>query len=163
MEFRSVEAIVRTLNAAAVEYLIVGGLAVNAHGFVRLTRDVDLVLRLGPENADRGLRALLAIGYRMSIPAEPAAFADAAVRARWRDEKGMIVLKLWSDEHPRTPVDLFIHEPFSFPEELARALRLEISPGVRAPVVALETLLAMKRAVGRPQDLIDIEELERLR
>ena len=163
MEVRSVEAVVRALNDARVEYLIVGGLAVNAHGFVRLTRDVDLVLRLGPENADRGLRALLAIGYRLSIPEEPAAFADAAVRARWRDEKGMIVLKLWSDEHPRTPVDLFIHEPFSFPEELARALRLEISPGVWAPVVALPTLLAMKRAVGRPQDLIDIEELERLR
>ncbi len=163
MEVRSVEAVVRALNDARVEYLIVGGLAVNAHGFVRLTRDVDLVLRLGPENAARGLRALLAIGYRMSIPEEPAAFADAAVRARWRDEKGMIVLKLWSDEHPRTPVDLFIHEPFSFPEELARALRLEISPGVSAPVVALPTLLAMKRAVGRPQDLIDIEELERLR
>ena len=163
MEVRSVEAVVRALNDAGVEYLIVGGLAVNAHGFVRLTRDVDLVLRLGPENADRGLRALLAIGYRMSVPEEPAAFADAATRARWRDEKGMIVLKLWSDEHPRTPVDLFIHEPFSFPAELARALRLEISPGVWAPVVALPTLLAMKRAVGRPQDLIDIEELERLR
>ena len=44
MEVRSVEAILRALNAAEVEYLIVGGLAVNAHGFVRLTRDVDLVL-----------------------------------------------------------------------------------------------------------------------
>ena len=163
MEFRSVEAIVRALNAAGVEYLIVGGLAVNAHGFVRLTRDVDLVLRLVPENADRGLRVLLAIGYRMSIPEEPAVSADAAVRERWRDEKGMIDLKLWSDEHPRTPVDLFIHEPFSFPQELARAWRLEISPGVRAPVVALETRLEMKRAVGHPQDLIDLEELERMR
>ena len=61
----------------------------------------------------------------MSIPEEPAAFADAAVRARWRDEKGMIVLKLWSDEHPRTPVDLFIHEPFSFPEELGA----RVAPG----------------------------------
>ena len=40
------EAIVRALNTAAVEYLIVGGLAVNAQGFVRSTRDVDLVLKL---------------------------------------------------------------------------------------------------------------------
>ena len=110
-----------------------------------------------------GVRVLLGIGYRMSIPAGPAEFADAAARARWRAEKGMIVLKLWSDEHPRTPVDLFIQEPFSFPEEPARSLRLEISPGLYAPVVALQTLLEMKRAVGRPQDLIDIEELERLR
>ena len=163
METRSVEAIVKALNDARVEYLIVGGLAVNAHGFVRLTRDVDLVMRLVPDNADRGLHALLAIGYRMSIPAEPAMFADAAIRERWRREKGMVVLKLWSDEHPRTPVDLFIYEPFSFPEEQARSLFVEVSAGVWAPVVALQTLLAMKRAVGRPQDLIDIKELERMR
>ena len=163
MEVRSVEAIVSALNAAGVEYLIVGGLAVNAHGFVRLTRDVDLVLRLVPENAARGLAALLEIGYQMAIPAQPAEFAEAAARDRWRAEKGMIVLKLWSDEHARTPVDLFIHEPFPFLEELARSTRLELSPGVSAPVVALDTLLAMKRAVGRPQDLIDIMELERIR
>ncbi len=163
MELRSVEAVVRALNAARAEYLVVGGLAVNAHGFVRLTRDVDLVLRLEPENASRGLHALLAIGYRLSIPEAPAAFADPAARDRWRAEKGMIVLKLWSDEHARTPVDLFIHEPFSFPEELARAVWVEISPGVQIPVVALETLLSMKRAVARPQDLIDVTELERPR
>ena len=39
MEVRSIEAIVRALNAAQVQYLIVGGLAVNAHGYERLTRD----------------------------------------------------------------------------------------------------------------------------
>ncbi|GEM_PF-1011828 len=40
MEVHSIETIVRMLNDAKVKYLIVGGLAVNAHGFVRLTRDV---------------------------------------------------------------------------------------------------------------------------
>ena len=163
MEVRSVEAIVIALNSARVEYLIVGGLAVNAHGFVRLTRDVDIVLRLDPANAARGLQALLAIGYRMAIPESPEAFADAATRQRWRDEKGMIVLKLWSDDHRRTPVDLFVYEPFSFAEELAQSSFMEVSPGVLAPTVGLEALLAMKRFAGRPQDLIDIEELTRTR
>ena len=163
MEIRSIESIVRALNDAQVDYLIVGGLAVNAHGFVRLTRDVDIVIRLTPENASKGLHALLAIGYRMSIPEPPEAFADAAARARWREEKGMIVLKLWSDEHRRTPVDIFVYEPFPFESEFARALRLELSPGVSALVVTLETLLEMKRTAGRPQDLLDITELERMR
>jgi hypothetical protein len=53
MEVRSVEAIVRALNRANVQYLIVEGLAVNAYGFVRLTRDVDLVLQLDPGNASK--------------------------------------------------------------------------------------------------------------
>ena len=163
MEVRSVESILSALNAALVDYLIVGGLAVNAHGFVRLTRDVDIVIRLTPENAARGLHALLAIGYRMSIPESPEAFADAGARERWREKKGMIVLKLWSDEHRRTPIDIFVYEPFPFEQELARSLRLEFSPGVFAPVVALDTLLEMKRTAGRPQDLLDIMELERMR
>ena len=163
MEIRSIESIVTALNTAQADYLIVGGLAVNLHGFVRLTRDVDLVLRLSPENAAKGLRALLDIGYRMSIPEEPAAFADAATRERWREEKGMIVLKLWSDEHRRTPIDIFVYEPFVFDVELARARPLQLPSGISAPVVALSTLLEMKRVAGRPQDLLDIMELERER
>ena len=163
MEVRSIEAIITALNIAAVEYLVVGGLAVNAHGFVRLTRDVDLVIRLTPENAAKGLHALLSIGYRMLIPEQPEAFADKSTRERWREEKGMVVLKLWSDKHRRTPIDIFVYEPFVFEEERSRAASREVLPGVSAPVVTLETLLEMKRAAGRPQDLIDIQELRRLR
>ena len=163
MEVRSVEAIVRALNRAEVQYLIVGGLAVNAHGFVRLTRDVDLVLQLDPDNVTKGLNALLDNGYQMSIPARPQDFADPVMREDWRQNKGMITLKLWSDQHQRTPIDIFVYEPFDFAKEYATATTLEVSPGVAAPLVSLETLLKMKHDAGRAQDLIDIEELQRLR
>ncbi len=163
VEVRSVEAIVRALNDAGVQYLIVGGLAVNAHGFVRLTRDVDIVLALHPPNAAAGLNALLAIGYHMAIPAKPEEFADPAVREDWRKSKQMIVLKLWSDQHRRTPVDIFVYEPFVFADEVRVASALEVCPGVTAPVVSLPTLLLMKRTAARPQDLFDIEELQRMR
>ena len=73
----------------------------------------------------------------------------------------MIVLKLWSDEHRRTPVDIFVYEPFDFMVETEAAEALEVCPGVKAPVVSLATLLRMKREAGRPHDLIDIEELQR--
>ncbi|MEO7724907.1 MAG: hypothetical protein ABIU29_09515 [Chthoniobacterales bacterium] len=75
----------------------------------------------------------------------------------------MIVLKLWSDEHGRTPVDIFVYEPFDFAAEAVRAKAWDICPGVAAPVVSLPTLFAMKQQAGRPQDLIDIEELQRSR
>jgi hypothetical protein len=64
MEVRSVEAIVRTLNTAEVQYLIVGGLAVNAHGFVRLTRDIDIVLQLDSANVRRGFERF--VGNQLS-------------------------------------------------------------------------------------------------
>ena len=161
MEIRSVEAIVRALNTAEVKYLVVGGLAVNAHGFVRLTRDIDIVLQLDPANIRKGLNALFEVGYKMSIPAKPEDFASPETREDRRRNKGMITLKLWSDEHQRTPVDIFVFEPFDFAKEFAAAAPLEVCPGLGAYVVSLETLLEMKRDAGRPQDLIDIEELRR--
>ena len=161
MEIRSVETIVSALNKGEAKYLIVGGLAVNAHGFVRLTREVDIVLQLDPDNVNKGLNALFNIGYQMSIPARPQDFANPETRKDWRQSKGMITLKLWSDEHQRTPVDIFVYEPFDFAKEFATALTVEVCPGLLARVVSLETLLRMKRDAGRAQDLIDIEELQR--
>jgi len=99
----------------------------------------------------------------MSIPAKPEDFANPETREDWRRSKGMITLKLWSDPHQRTPVDIFVYEPFDFAKEYATATTLEVSPGVAEPLVSLETLLKMKHNAGRAQDLIDIEELQRLR
>jgi len=62
MEVRSFEAIVQALDDARVEYLVVGGLAVIAHGYERLTKDVDLVIRLDRENVVRGLRSVVRRG-----------------------------------------------------------------------------------------------------
>jgi len=162
MEVRSVEAIFSALNAADVKYLLVGGLAVNAYGYERLTRDVDLVIGLEPENIIRGLRALLGLGYRMSIPVTPEQFADPGNRDAWRNEKNMTVLRLWSDFHGRTPIDIFVYEPFHFAQEYTVARWEQIGDELKTPVVRRETLIAMKRSAARPQDLADIAELEKI-
>lgn len=162
MEVRSVEAIVRALNEANVQYLVVGGLAVNAHGYVRGTDDLDLVIALDPENAVRGLRALESVGYHPAVPITPEQFADANLRESWIAEKGMALLKLWSDTHGRTDVDVFVSHPFSMKEELKRAEHFELSPGVMMPVVCLPTLREMKMAAGRPQDIADIAALDEI-
>jgi hypothetical protein len=162
MEVRSVETIVRALNTAKVQYLIVGGLAVNAHGYERLTRDVDLVISLEPDNIIRGLHALLNIGYTMAIPVTPEEFADSSRRETWRAEKNMIVLKLWSDVHKRTPVDVFVYEPFDFAREYSRARHEILWGDATAPIVPYDVLLQMKEAAARPRDLIDVEQLRKL-
>jgi len=162
VEVRSVEAIVRALNEAEVKYLIVGGLAVNAHGYQRATVDVDLVIGLEPDNIIRGLKALLAIGYRTVIPVTPEQFADEQLRETWRTEKNMLVLKLWGDAHRRTPVDVFVYEPFDFDKEFAGARKECILGEMAAPVVTYETLLKMKADAGRLRDQQDILALRKL-
>ena len=58
MKVSGFEAIVRALNAAKVRYLVAGGLAVNAHGYVRFTNDVDLVVRLTETDILAAFKAL---------------------------------------------------------------------------------------------------------
>lgn len=50
MRLMSFEAIADALEKAGVRYLVAGGLAVNAHGYLRFTKDVDLVIQLEAEN-----------------------------------------------------------------------------------------------------------------
>jgi hypothetical protein len=130
MRVQSVEAVIGALNDHQVRYLIVGGLAVNAYGYLRLTNDIDLVLSLVPSNILTGLRALTGLGYKPRVPVTPEEFADPEKRARWSREKDMVVLQLWSEQHQATPVDIFITEPFSLDDELARAARFEVAPGL---------------------------------
>ena len=94
MKLADVEAILRTLNNAEAQYLIVDGLAVVAHGYVRYTADVDIVLHLERENILRAMNALEAIGYRPLVPVKATDFADGAARRSWIQEKNMIVFQM---------------------------------------------------------------------
>ena len=78
---------------------------------------MDLVISLKKKNVTLRIARAFDLGYRLAIPAKPEDFADQTIRERWRVEKNMIVLKLWSDEHQRTPVDIFVYEPFEFAGE----------------------------------------------
>jgi hypothetical protein len=162
MERRSVEAIVQALNEAGVRYLIVGGLAVVAHGFVRFTADIDVVLDPDPESMRRAVTALAGLGYKPRAPVEFAEFADPEARARWAREKGLTVFSAFSTDHSATEIDLFIEAPFDFDRAYANAAKLEVAPGRLATFVGLADLMDMKRKVGRPSDLQDIRDLQSL-
>lgn len=163
MKLASLEAILKALNRRRVRFLIVGGLAVAAHGYGRATFDLDLVVQLKPDNVRRALRALASLGYRPFVPVRAEDFADPAIRRRWIREKNMVVFQLRSETDRETCVDLFVTEPFPFDREYDRALGGEILPGVRARFVSLATLLRMKRKAGREKDLEDIRQLRLLR
>ncbi len=162
MKLNSLEAIARALNDAAVRFIVVGGLAVNAHGYGRLTQDLDVVLRLDEETIRRAFSALNSLGYRPRVPITAEQFADEGHRDRWITEKGMTVLNFYSDAHHETPIDLFVTAPFNFDEEYGRSLIADVAPGVPIRIVSYPTLRKMKREAGRPQDLADLDELELL-
>ena len=156
MRLVQLENVFRALNGADVRYLVVGGIAVVAHGYGRVTFDVDLVVQLEADNILRAFRALEGLGYRPRVPVTAEQFATLENRARWIAEKDMKVLNMHSDQQRATPIDLFVSEPFDFDATFDTSIAQE-SGDVVFRVVDLNTLLRMKREAGRPRDLDDVE------
>jgi hypothetical protein len=139
--------ILKQLAGGGVEFVVVGGIAVQAHGYIRGTRDVDIV----PSAAAAGMaQALSALGAEE--------VGGNAHLTRFDTRAGRLdVLDL----------EQVAGAPGSFDELRSRALVVELD-GIEIPVAGLDDLVRMKRAEGRPHDLIDIgaltrddEELER--
>jgi hypothetical protein len=159
VKLASFEALAKALDAAGARYLVAGGLAVGAHGYLRFTKDVDLVIQLVPDNIERTFSALTSLGYRPNVPIDVKQFANAELRDGWVRDKGMQVLQFWSDAHKETSVDVFVTEPFSFDDEYAQALVTFLNPDLPIRFVSLPTLIRMKEEANRPQDRADIDHL----
>lgn len=160
MKLADLEAIAGVLHEQQVRYLLVGGLAVVAHGYGRMTYDVDLVVQLEPSNVIRAFGALGKIGYQPRIPVSAKQFADQTIREGWIRDKGMVVLNMWSDLHRDTPVDIFVTEPFDFDNVFHAAQKETLDDGTPFFFVDIQTLIAMKQAASREKDLDDIKHLE---
>ncbi len=162
MTLAALQDVVAALNRAGVRYLVAGGVAVNAHGYLRLTHDLDLVVHLDAANVRAALDALSDLGYRPILPVRAEAFADPDVRRGWIETRGLEVFSLTTDRRPSLTVDIFAAEPFDFGEEYAAALVGTLAPGLSVPFVRLPTLIAMKERSGRTRDLDDVEHLRRI-
>ena len=149
----------KALDEAEVRYLVVGGVAVVLHGFVRATADLDLIVDFEPQNLDRFLGLLKSRGYLPKAPVLLEAFADPETRRAWREEKGMKVFTVHHPQRVGELVDIFSWEPFPFGEAYARRLIVPMA-GFSISVASIADLIALKRPVGRPQDLEDVKAME---
>lgn len=161
MKLTTFQAVMEGLHRHEVRFLLVGGMAVVAHGYGRMTYDIDLVIQLTPANIRRTFEALAQLDFHPRIPVTVAEFSDPKNREKWSREKGMIVLNFFSGKDDPCAIDLFIHEPFPFDETFAKAMPSAVN-GIPFRYVDLNTLIQMKRAAGRPVDLEDVRHLEQL-
>lgn len=157
----NVRQIFAALNEAQVDYVVVGGLAVILHGYLRATADLDLAIGLASDNARRGMQALGAIGLRPRLPMAAEDFADPEKRAEWT-QRNMLVFPLWDPDNPLRSVDVFVDEPIAFDRLLRDAVRKDLD-GTIVPVASIDHLIEMKERAGRLRDLEDIDKLRQIR
>ena len=148
--FAAIEPLLHLLAERGVEFLVAGGVAVNIHGYVRLTVDLDII----PSPREANLRTLAQVLYDLDVQAVGAQGESLPLPARLSMGNYFLVTKLGA-------LDLLNGTR----PDLKRYLRLE-SAAVEVPVgdarvkvISKDDLIAMKREAGRPKDLRDIAAL----
>jgi hypothetical protein len=145
------ERIFAALDAHGVEYVVVGGIAVQAHGHVRMTNDVDMIPSPKSANLKRLASALTELQARVLNPGGEDLQIDATMLPR---------ATLWQFATRHGDIDVLHDAPGAAPFPGLRERALVIDLGERAiPIASRDDLINMKRAAGRPVDLADIAAL----
>jgi predicted nucleotidyltransferase len=151
----------RELAARRVRYLIVGGIAVNLHGYARLTMDMDLMLDLSGPNMEQAVLAFELLGYKPRAPVKAAELVSKEKRREWIAQKRAVMFTFIHPGAPFKMIDIFLDNPVDFDKAFERRTRLDIG-GVAVDVASVEDLINMKTVSGRPRDIEDVEHLRKL-
>jgi hypothetical protein len=148
------ERILAALAQHAVDYVIVGGLAVQTHGHVRTTVDIDIYPSPDPANLARLAGALNALDARSLNPGSEGLRIDARTLPR---------ATLWQFTTRHGALDVLFSAPgaSSYEELRVRALEIELGE-LKLAIASRDDLISMKRASARPVDLEDLAALTEL-
>ncbi len=142
-------AIFRVLNRHHVAYVVVGGFAVAAHGVIRATEDLDVVVEQSWDNAERLGAALSELDAESATGASTPLTREVLVR---REDR------LFDTKHGPLHILNRVGTVPAYPDLLpAQAIEVD---GERVLVATVEQLRTMKTGTGRTKDAVDIAELE---
>jgi len=149
------------MDRAAVDYVLVGGLAVSLQGAIRGTLDVDVVLAMTDENLGRFIGAAGIMGLAPSLPVPIQSLTDSAQIDRWFNEKNMLAFSLREAAPAGLVVDVLVRPSVPFADLRSAAVTKTLG-GARIPVASVAHLIALKTGTGRSIDALDVEQLRRL-
>jgi len=153
--------ILSELNSSQLTYAIIGGVAVNLHGYLRATGDLDIVILLTDEEISKFISVVNKIKMVPRLPVKLEDFADSDKRTEWIEEKNMLVFSVYNPNDPREHIDVKIAEPEEF-ETIIKNRVIMKDGDLELPVASIEDLIEMKKRAGRDRDLIDIKALRKI-
>jgi hypothetical protein len=145
------DGVVADANAAGLPYVVIGGFAVIAHGYIRATKDSDLLVPDGPQADEAVLRFLGRIGATRLSDDEALTVADLADAHHLRVNSRHGIVDIMRGGLP----------PLDYETVAERAVELDAG-GQPAPFASLRSIVGFKRLAGRGQDRLDLENLERV-
>ncbi len=154
--------LLQALSKESVEFVLVGGLAVQLHGYLRMTYDIDLVLAMSDENLSRFIEIAKRFGLTPVIPVPIDSLKNASLIDQWHREKGMLAFALREPGVGGSVVDVLVRPDVSY-EKLAEGAAEGMLFGNTVRIASIDHLLEMKRIANRPKDQLDIVALEKIK
>ncbi|MEX2253046.1 MAG: DUF6036 family nucleotidyltransferase [Thermoleophilaceae bacterium] len=150
--------LLEVLERHGVEYVVVGGVAVQAHGHFRSTADLDVIPSPGLANVSRLAEALAELEAEGFGTSRPVDVSDPQLLRR----APMIPLMTRHGRLDLLAIGVTDGTPRTYDELRRRALEVELGD-VTVAIAGTDDLIRMKRATGRDRDLDDIAALSRTR
>lgn len=154
--------LLQALSEGRVQYVLVGGIAVQLHGYMRSTFDIDLVLAMNDENLMRFIEVAKRFGLIPSIPVPIDSLRNAAQIEQWHREKGMLAFALREPQVGGGVVDILVRPEKSFEQLMENAVAGKLF-AQQVWIASIDDLLTMKRVANRPKDQLDVAALEKIK
>lgn len=155
------ERIFRELNAHGVNYVVIGGLAVNLHGYSRATADLDVVVSLRNAELSKFIAAVKKLGLVPRVPVALEDLLDEKKRSEWMNEKNMLVFTVYHPQNPMESIDVMIDNAERFDDFLSRKVLMKVGD-INIPVISIPDLIYLKEKAGRGRDVIDVQALRKI-
>lgn len=154
--------IFQAFNSSKIEYLIVGGVAVNLYGYNRFTGDIDILLALDESNLAKMDKLMQKMGYTPRLPVEIHELRDTKKLKKWIKEKGLKAYTFINNLRPQLDIDILVEESLTFEKQFKKRTKIKVWD-ISLPVISLENLISMKKKANRQKDIEDIEALLELK
>lgn len=156
------EDIFRNLKKQKVQYLVVGGVAINLYGILRATADLDLMIQLkDDQNVERFISVLKKSGFRPRVPVSLDDFTDPEKRESWKKDKGALVMT-FVKPNSFEQIDVFLENPLNFDNSYKRRKVATIG-SLKISVISLDDLKKLKTIAGREKDRSDLQQIEKVK
>lgn len=154
--------IFKALNKGGVKYIVVGGVAVNLHGYLRATGDLDILVLLETSNLEKVDKIMGKMGYGIRLPVSVKDLSNQKLVKKWLKEKGMTAFSFFPPSRNPIGIDILVEESMKF-ETIIKDAVIKDFGNIRIPVVSINDLIRMKKKANRHKDLADLEYLITLR
>ena len=139
---------IKALNESKIEYLIVGGIAVNLYGLFRMTQDLDVMINISEETLEQFKSLMKKMGYETRVSIEK--------------QKDVVAITFINKKEEYKRIDVFIKNPIDFEKAFKRRKMIKLGD-TRVSCVSLDDLFKLKEMAGRDRDLIDIGYLRKFK